>query len=212
MPNIIDITYFQKANELNLPLSVERSVANPTLQTPNSKTAIDALITKVEKKLLLNALGLAMYNELQLALADIDNPLYASYKLLVQGDEYDDKVWAGLNDEYSLIAYKVWEDYITENNTRVAGVGIVKTDAEKAETISPLYKVANANSSFITKYQGGYCFEPRVYNNGQFIDWFGENNDINVSLYQYLIDKAVDFPLFKSESFKTYDTKNSFGL
>jgi hypothetical protein len=107
MPNIVNITYFQKANDLNLPLSEDRLVANPTLQTPNSKTAIEDLITRVEKKLLLNAFGLAMYNELQLALADIENPLYASYKKLVQGDEYDDKVWAGLDNDYTFIAYKI---------------------------------------------------------------------------------------------------------
>ena len=37
MPQIIDVTYFQKANELNIPLSVEMVVANPSLQTPNTQ-------------------------------------------------------------------------------------------------------------------------------------------------------------------------------
>lgn len=212
MPNIIDITYFQKANDLNLPFSVERAKANPTLQTPNSKTDIEGLITRVEKKLLLNALGLAMYNELQLALADIDNQLYASYKLLVQGDEYDEKVWNGLDSEYSLLAYKVWDEFVTQNNNTLTGVGVASTDPEKATKISPAYKIANANAKFIEQYQGGYLFNPIVYNNGEFIDWLGCNEGIEVSLYQYLVDKKDDFPLLKIESFKVYDTKNSFGL
>jgi hypothetical protein len=212
MPNIIDITYFQKANDLNLPLSVERAKANPTLQTPNSKTDIENLITRVEKKLLLNAFGLAMYNELQLALADIENPLYASYKKLVQGDEYDDKVWGGLDYDYSLIAYKVWDEFITENDNSLTSIGVVSTNPEKASKISPAYKIANANAKFIEQYQGGYLFYPQVYNDGQFIDWMGCNEGLEVSLYQYLVDKKDEFPLLKIEGFKVYDTKNSFGI
>jgi hypothetical protein len=88
----------------------------------------------------------------------------------------------------------------------------VKADTEKATTISPAYKIANANALFIEGYQGGYNFEPIVYNDGEFIDWFGCNNDINVSLYQYLLDKKDDFPLLKLDNFRVYDTKNSFGI
>ena len=119
MPQIIDVTYFQKANELNIPLSVEMVVANPSLQTPNTQQELTLLCQKVEKSILLNALGLTTYNELQLALADINNPLYASYKKLVQGDEYDDKVWNGLNYDYSLIAYRILEQFLVQSNERL---------------------------------------------------------------------------------------------
>jgi hypothetical protein len=212
MPQIVTVSYFQNPNELNIPLGVGLAVANPSLATPNSASALTALCVKVEKSILLNALGLATYNTLQLALADINNPLYASYKKLVEGDEYDGKVWNGLDYEYSLIAYRIFEQYITETNEHLTGVGNTQGKPEKATLVSPKYKIANANQQFIDIYQGGYLDYPIVYNNGEFIDWFGNQEAVEVSLYQYLLDKKADFEDFDIEKFKTYETKNSFGI
>lgn len=210
MPQIIDKSKFQKANELNIPLGAETIVANPAIATPNNAGTLDELCIRLEKSILLNALGLTTYNELQLALADIDNPLYASYKKLVQGDEYDDKVWAGLDNDYSLIAYKIFEQFITETNEALTGVGNTQGNPEKATLRSPRYKIANANNNFISQYQGGYLHNPII--DGIFIDWFGSQDGINVSLYQYLVDKATDFPNVDMAKFKIYDTQNSFGI
>ena len=210
MPQIIDVTYFQKANELNIPLSVEMVVANPSLQTPNTQQELTLLCQKVEKSILLNALGLTTYNELQLALADIDNPLYASYKKLVQGDEYDDKVWNGLNYDYSLIAYRILEQFLVQSNERLTGVGNTQGNPEKSVLISPKYKIANANANFIKQYQGVYLHEPII--DGVFIDWFGNQDSINVSLYKYLLDKAADFPDVEMAKFLIYEPQNSFGI
>jgi hypothetical protein len=212
MPQIVTITYFQNPNELNIPLGVAQAVANPTLATPNSSSALTSLCVRVEKSILLNALGLATYNTLQLALADINNPLYASYKKLVQGDSYDGKVWQGLNYEYSLIAYRIFEQYITETNEHLTGVGNTQGKPERATLVSPKYKIANANQQFIEKYQGGFLDYPFVYNDGEFIDWFGNQETVEISLYQYLLDKKADFADFDIEKFKTYETKNSFGI
>ena len=210
MPQIIDVTYFQKANELNIPLSVEMVVANPSLQTPNTQQELTLLCQKVEKSILLNALGLTTYNELQLALADINNPLYASYKKLVQGDEYDDKVWNGLNYDYSLIAYRIKEQFLVQSNELLTGVGNTQGNPEKSVLISPKYKIANANANFIKQYQGVYLHEPII--DGVFIDWFGNQDSINVSLYKYLVDKAADFPDVDIAKFLIYETQNSFGI
>jgi len=212
MPQIVTVSYFQNPNELNIPLGVALAVANPTLATPNSANALTSLCVKVEKSILLNALGLTTYNTLQLALADINNPLYASYKKLVEGDEYDGKVWIGLDNEYSLIAYRIFEQYITETNEHLTGVGNTQGKPEKATLVSPKYKIANANQQFIDKYQSGYLNEPFIYNDGEFIDWLGSQEAIEVSLYQYLLDKQADFDGFTIETFKTYETKNSFGI
>jgi hypothetical protein len=212
MPQIVTITYFQNPNELNIPLGVAQAVANPTLATPNSASALTSLCVKIEKSILLNALGLATYNTLQLALADINNPLYASYKKLVQGDSYDGKVWQGLNYEYSLIAYRIFEQYITETNEHLTGVGNTQGKPERATLVSPKYKIANANQQFIEKYQGGFLDYPFVYNDGEFIDWYGNQETVEISLYQYLLDKKADFADFDIEKFKTYETKNSFGI
>jgi len=213
MPNIIDKTYFQKANELNIPQSVSVIVANPALETPNSESYLTNLCVRIEKSILVNALGLQTYNTLQLALADIDNPLYASYKKLVQGDEYDNKIWNGLDYDYSLIAYKIFEEFVTERNEQLSGVGVVKTDAEKSNLRTPSYKIATANQKFFIQYQNGYLIEPIIFDN--FIDWFGNNNDLEVSLHQYLMDKADDFTDFKIENFRVYcesEVKNTFGI
>jgi hypothetical protein len=212
MPNIIDISYFQKANELNIPLSVEMPVANPALKTPNSSEYLLNLIGITEKSILLNAFGLSMYNELQLALADIDNPLYANYKKLVEGGEYNDKIWFGLSYENSLLAYRVFELYLYNENQRLAGVGNVQSNPEKAMIITPAYKLANANNKFIQQYQDGYLNEPIIYNGGEFIDWFGFDNDVEVSLYRYLNDNKDAFPLWNVSKFKCYETQNSFGI
>ena len=213
--NIINLTYFQQANVLNIPLSVSAPVANAALATPDNTDYLENLITRVEKLILINALQLDAYNELQLALSDINNPIYASYKKLVQGDEYDGKVWKGLNDAYSLIAFKVFEEFLTETNERLASAGAVRVNVEAASLVTPMYKIANASQEFYKGYQGGYCFYPEVYLDGRFIDWMTNSTDIYVSLYQYLTDKKDDFPLFNINKFGIYDsldTKNSFGI
>lgn len=213
MPNIIDTTYFQKANGLNIPLSQSAPISNVAMQTPNNAQALELLITKVEKSILLNALGLSVYNELQLALADIDNPLYASYKKLVQGDEYDGKVWNGLNYDNSLIAWRIYELFINEANTTLTAVGTANINPEKANLVTPHYRIANANANFIIQYQGGYLKYPIIYEDVNFVDWFGGCEDsVEVSLYQYLVDKVAEFNDLDISKFKIYSTQNSFGI
>jgi len=213
MPNITTIAQFQKANELNIPLSTPVPNSSATMATPNNSSALTLLITKAEKSVLLNALGLATYNTLQLALADIDNPLYASYKKLVQGDEYDGKVWNGLDYDYGLLQNRVFELFVTETNSRLSAVGDAKVNPQGANLHTPAYKIANANANFIKQYQGGYLTSPIVYNDGEFIDWMGCDDEVEVSLYRYLIDKKADFIDWSEEDFKAlYDTKNSFGI
>lgn len=207
MPNIVQITDFQQANSLNIPLSNDVPVSNAATQSPNSKKYLEDLIIEVEKTVLLNAFGLSMYNELQLALADIDNPLYASYKKLVQGEEYDSKYWDGLKP---LLDYKVYEEFLISSNNRLSSLGVAQTNVQNATLVTPAYKIANASQKFAKKYQGGYLETPIITDN--FIDWFGQNDDVEVSLYRYMIDKKTDFPLFDIYKFRTYETQNSFGI
>ena len=212
MPQIIDKSKFTKANELNIPLAVENIVANPALATPNQATYLTELCIKIEKSLLQNALGLATYNTLQLALADINNPLYASYKKLVQGEQYDGKVWVGLNNDYSFIAWRIYEQFLFDTNSQLSGIGNVEVNPQGANLITPAYKIASANANFLLGYQNGFLRFPIVYNDGEFVDWFGCNSDINVSLYQYLNDKSSDFTDVDLGKFRTYESQNSFGI
>lgn len=211
MLNIVSIANFKKANELNIPLSVAVPVSNTSTATPSNEVYLTNLIAKEEKTILLNALGLTTYNTLQLALVDIDNPLYASYKKLVEGDKYDGKVWNGLSGDYSLIAYRVYEVFASETNTRLSAIGNTKVNPQGAEQMTPIYKIANANHNFLKQYQGGYLFDPIVFEN--FVDWYGQNDDVEVSLCTYLNDKKADFVDFKIEDFKVFrESKNSFGI
>ena len=212
--SIINVTYFQKANLLNIPLSVDAPNPNPAIKSANESDYLTLLCEKIEKHLLINALGLETYKELLLAIEDdFTSPQYAKYQKLVDGEEYDSKVWSGLNNDYSFIAFKIYEEFLTETNTRLSGIGNVKVNTEKATTTTPAYKIATASQEFYKGYQGGYLFEPIICEN--FIDWFGQKYDVEVSFYQYMIDKKDDFSLFDIEKFRIYDelnTKNSFGI
>ena len=210
MPQIVSKSYFNKQNILYIPLASEAPLPSAVTSTPNDGTYIDNLCIEIEKTILVNALGLTTYNELQLALADIDNPLYASYKKLVEGDEYDDKIWVGLKYDLSLIANAVWIEYVMQKNTNLSAVGNSQVNLEKGTLVTPMYKIANASASFIKQYQGEYLNEPIVI--GNFIDWQGCLDGVEVSLYRYLSDKKTDFPNVDLNKFKFYEQINSFGI
>ena len=210
MPQIVSKSYFNKQNILYIPLASEAPLPSAVTSTPNDGTYIDALCIEIEKTILVNALGLTTYNELQLALADIDNPLYASYKKLVNGDEYDGKIWVGLKYDLSLIANAVWIEYVSQKNTNLSAVGNSQVNVEKGTLVTPMYKIANASASFVKQYQGEYLNEPFV--NGIFVDWQGGDDSVEVSLYRYLSDKKIDFPNVDLNKFKFYEQINSFGI
>lgn len=212
MPQIVDNSYFKKANFLYIPLSVTSPVANTAMTTPDRVLYIDNLCVEIEKDLLLNTLGVSMYDELQLALADLNNPLYANYKKLVEGSNYNNKIWKGLKHEYSLIACKIFEEYLRRTNERLTGVGNVYVNPEKSENMHPNNLIVRANQLFIKQYQERALFEPKVINNT--LDWLYLENTNEVSYYRFLSDNAVDFPLWDPYYFKLYKNGivNSFGI
>lgn len=210
MPQIVSKSYFNKQNILYIPLASEAPLPSAVTSTPNDGTYIDALCIEIEKTILVNALGLTTYKELQLALADIDNPLNASYKKLVNGDEYDGKIWVGLKYDLSLIANAVWLEYVMQKNTNLSAVGNSQVNLEKGTLVTLMYKIANASASFIKQYQGNILDEPIVI--GNFIDWQGCDDSVEVSLYRYLCDKKTDFPNIDLNKFKFYEQINSFGI
>ena len=212
--SICTISHFQKSNELYIPLSVADPVCNASQASTDNQDYLTNLISVVEKNILLNALGLATYNTLQLAISDnFVNPIYASYEKLVKGDEYDGKIWVGLEYDYSLIAYKVFEEFTTQTASRLSAIGAVTVNPQGAQLVSPKYIIANANVKFIKQYQDGYLNEPIISDDGVFIDWFGTQDDLNVSMYRYLVDKKADFVDWSEENFRpSQDFKNSFGI
>lgn len=211
MAQIVDKSYFNKQNVLYIPLASEAPLPSAVTSTPNDGVYIENLCVEIEKTILVNALGLTTYNELQLAITDLFvNPLYAKYEKLVNGEEYEGKIWKGLKYDLSLIAQAVWIEYVTQKTTNLSAVGNSQLNVEKGSLVTPMYKIANASTSFIKQYQGGALLSPIV--NGNFIDWSGEINEVEVSLYRYLMDKTLDFTDTDMSKFAFYEEINSFGI
>ena len=200
---IVDKSYFNNQNYIHIPLAV----VDPSA-TPNNAAELDYLCIKLEREILLNALGLSLYNEIK-AITDIDLPENAKFKKLIQGDEYDGKIWLGLDNDDSLIANFIYQEFVTQTDIRLSSTGAKKVNAENATNQTPKYLIAGAHQNFIKQYQGEYLTTPFIENN--FIDWYGCNS-IEKSLYGYLMDKQADFLNWKPENFKIYETKNSFGI
>ena len=199
---IIDKSFFNNQNYIHIPLAV----VDPSA-APNNATELDYLCIKLEREILLNAFGLSLYNEVK-AITDIESA-EEKFKKLIQGDEYDGKIWLGLDNEDSLIANYIYQEFVTQTDIRLSATGAKKVNPENATTQTPRYLIAGACQNFIKQYQGEYLTTPFITDN--FIDWYGCNS-IKKSLYGYLMDKQADFTNWKSEYFKIYETKNSFGI
>jgi hypothetical protein len=218
MPNIIDTTYFERGN-LYIPNNKDYNVEPEG--APTIITDLEASISKYERELLLNALGVTLYDELQVALVDLPGS-DQKWTDLVEGRNYtnvDGKVkrWDGLKgyNGQSLIAFYIFTEYLRNDNEEYATVGTVRNTAKNAEVVSATPKFIKAYSQFISFYQGKLSFnEPQVLVNGfgsAGFDWYNES--VQVSLYNYLTDcndlEATSFPDFE---FKVYESQNSFGI
>lgn len=208
MPNIIDNNYFK------YDLAIPQAVAQPTITntTPNRFDEVKDCITVVEQSLLIHALGLTIYRDLQVALP-ITNDSLPKWKALVNGTEYDGKRWEGLSHEKSLIAYAVYYHYLDENSVFWNALGVEKPESANSQGVSPSFKLATAYQKFLKKYQGGACVYPyRGYLKGAYFeDYYGETEEVIVSLYQFLRDKKEDYG-WEQKDFRLYPEKNSFGL
>lgn len=206
---IISNTYF--VNDLFIP----QAVAKPALGTsPNNVAEVNDCINTVEREVLLNALGLTLYNELQDALP-IVTLSDQKWKDLVNGVEYDGKVWDGLANSKSLLAYAVYFNFLDDNSSYWTTTGVVKAESENASNVTPFYKISKAYQTFIRKYQSGFCIEPyrALIDGWLYTDYYAEHKDVNVSLFEFLRDKASIYN-WSEEKFKHYNptSKNTFGL
>lgn len=201
---IVDKSFFDNQNYIHIPLAV----IDPSA-TPNNATELDNLCIKLEREILLNALGISLYNEVKaLTAITIELPENLKFKKLIQGDEYDGKIWLGLDNDDSLIANFIYQEFVTQTDIRLSATGAKKVNPENATTQTPKYLIAGAHQNFIKQYQGEFLQDPYISDN--FIDWYCSN--VEKSLYGYLIDKQADFTNWKPEYFRIYETKNSFGI
>ena len=215
MPNITDFTFFNKPNVLNIALATTQPSTVTTVANPSNQKGLENTITAVENDVLINSLGLTIYNELQTALEDLPSA-DQKWKDLVNGVEYDGKKWEGLDNDLSLLCFATYFLFMNGNTQFQTAVGIVQVNSENSNVVSPNYKLANAWQAFVDKYQGSKATSPLVYNiNGStFTDYYGINgSSVFVSLYEYLVDKKDDFS-WSPEDFVLYNknANNSFGI
>ena len=218
MATIIDNTYFQKG-WLFIPNNKDIN-ARPA-GSPTAQSGIDFFVTEYERELLLNSLGVTLYDELQ---AEIDGVLTTQKWIdLVDGKNYtiDSKTkrWNGLRgaNQQSLIAFYVYCQYLRNDNSTYLTTGIAQNTANNAERSDPTPKFVKAWTRFLSQYQGNgynYGYPTVIYNRSGMVglDYYGSEN-IEVNMFQYLTDQneltPTDFPDFE---FKFYETYNTLGI
>ena len=201
---IVNKSFFSNQNYIHIPLAV-----NDPSSSASNATELDYLCDKLEREILINALGLNLYNEIKaLTYETIELVENLKFKKLIQGDEYDGKIWNGLDNDDSLIANYIYQQFITDTDIRLSATGAKKVNSENATTQTPKYLISGSHQNFIKQYQGEYLQSPSI--SDYFIDWYGNNSE--KSLFGYLLDKQADFTNWKPEYFKVYETKNSFGI
>jgi len=218
MATIVDATYFEKG-ALYIPNNKDVNVA-PT-GSPTNQTGLDFYITEYEREVLLNALGIVLYEELQIALLDLPN---APQKWidLVEGKTYVNsssvtKRWDGLQgfNKQSVIAFFIYTEYLRNYNETFATTGVVRNDSKNATNYDATPKYIKAHMSFIEKYQSSNTGSPTSYVNmlgTSGLDWYGSEN-AQVSLYQFLLDSnELDKTAFPDFTFKFYANQNSLGI
>lgn len=219
MPNIIDTTYFERGN-IYIPNNKDLAVEPAT--SPSVVTELEEFISIYEYELLLNALGVTLYKELQ---DHINNILVdVKWQYLIEGRDYtnangDVRRWVGLNGgekKQSVIAFYIFTEYLRNDHEIYATVGTVKNEAKNAEIINSTPKFIKAHHKFINAYQGGLNSSiGRVLINGfGTIGFDYYSSSANVSLFTYLsecneLSDNLDFPDFE---FKVYEKLNSFGI
>ena len=218
MATIIDNTYFEKG-WLFIPNNKDIN-ASP-VGSPTIETDLDLFRIEYERELLLNALGVTLYDELQ---AEIDGTLTTQKWIdLVNGKNYTingiTKRWNGLKgaNSQSLIAFYVYCQYLRNDNSTYLTTGIAQNTANNAERSDPSPKFVKSWTRFLSQYQGSYYnngYPTVIYNRSGMVglDYYGSDN-VESNLFQYLTDQneliPTDFPDFE---FKFYESYNTFGI
>ena len=218
MATIINNTYFEKG-WLFIPNN-ENIDAAPA-DSPDVTTDLDLFRVEYERELLLNALGVTLYNELQV---EIDGTLTTQKWIdLVDGKDYaingKTKQWNGLKgaNQQSLIAFYVYCQYLRNDNSTYLTTGIAQNTANNAERSDPSPKFVKSWNRFLEQYQGnGYNYGyPTVITNRSGmvgLDYYGQDN-VESNLFQYLTDQnELDDTSFPDFEFKFYETYNTFGI
>ncbi|MBO0323465.1 hypothetical protein J0X14_14245 [Muricauda sp. CAU 1633] len=159
-----------------------------------STNNLDTVITRYERQLLLDALGVELYNGLETAMGDLESAAQ-KWKDLVNGSDYavdgESYRWDGLkgNAKDGLLAHYIYCMYLRQDEIDYSTTGMKRNAVENAVRASYTEKYVTAWSNFINMYQG--------------------ENTVRRSLRQFLEDRESDFPI---GAFKCYGNVNRFGI
>ena len=214
---IIDATYFEKGI-LYIPNNKDISVS--PVDAPSTQSELEVFIDNYERDLLINALGVSLFNQLVLAMDDLPNA-EQKWQDLVEGLDYTvgghSYRWEGLRgyNKQSVIAFYVYCHYLRNDESTYTTTGIVRSTAKNADNYDPTGKYIQAYNSFLEQYQKDYNYNPNVLINafgGMGLDYYN-NNDSTRSLYQYLTDaNELDVTSFPDFKFKVYESQTSLGI
>jgi len=203
-------------NEANF--TREISVPNLTSSQSGNAETLNLYADEKPRLLLQKALGNVLFSELdsQVTNGILDSGADQKWKDLVNGKEYDGKVWKGLNyDEgsfkVSLLAYYTYWFWLNELDS-----SNYQTQAKNADNINPTSNLVNVWNKFLEMYQGLNTINfpvVRYINGATFVDYFnGGQNSNYVSLLQFLIDNPIEYPTPQLYTFELTANSNSLGL
>jgi len=192
----------------------------------NVQNSLQLFIDVFERELLINALGITLYEEFE---DELPNPTTQKWIDLLNGKTYSingkSYRWDGLTgaNGQSLIAYYVYCQYLRNDQSIYTTAGVVLPDASNSQNADPTPKYISAYNRFIDSYQGDYNHNNNGSNNPNIIinnfgmiglDYYGSRNNNFSNLYQYLTDQNTlnnpePFPDFE---FTFYHRENSWGV
>ncbi|MEZ7496466.1 hypothetical protein QO206_13290 [Leeuwenhoekiella aequorea] len=165
-----------------------------------------------EKRILIDGLGVVLYNEVLVALKDLEN---ASQPLqdLIKGKNYEyngmNVNWEGLQGSDSLLVSFAYSQWVLEAQDILTTFGTQQPEAINSTEVSAQPRFASAYNEFFNKYQGVEEL-PRVIHRsaGVGIDWYGSRKP-NRTLMQFLQENAIDYP---DAVFTMKEPVNSWGI
>ena len=215
---ITDTTYYQRGKKF---IPDNNNLNTEIAGVPNNGSELDYFITEYERELLIGALNITLYNELNTALVDLPNA-DVKWQNLVEGTEYvkDGVTYRfdglrGFNKD-SMVAYYIFCKYLENDESYYSTTGVVKSKASNSEMFSPTRKYLDAWNLFLMKYQDEYMADNYSYFVDDYtglvvgIDYYhSQEKKLLVTLETYLKDHETDF---EGYNFTRYSGANSFGI
>ena len=216
--NITDDTYYLRGKKF-IPTAGKGELVSEGVEPTESE--LTTAIVKYERLFLFNFLNADLYNQLVLALSDLDNA-EAKWVNLVNGTTYEKDgetyIFDGLRgfDKDSMVGFFVFCKYMENNESYYSTIGTVKGNQGSTSNFAQTRKYIDAWSNFLAKYQNtdsndSIAYIVDDYNTIVGVDYYiNKENKSNslVTLETFLSDNESDY---EGYSFNRFEDINSLG-